>query len=95
MAKCNVPTVKQGGGSIMVWDCMSAAGVAELFVYEGHMNSARYITIMEEVLEPSILKLFKDNHPNVYFQQNNAPCYRAKSRITSSLLPLHSDRESF
>lgn len=80
-AECLVPTVKHGGGSIMVWGCMSAAGVGEVFMCEGYMNSVRYTAMMEEVLEASILKLYEDDHPNVYFQQDNAPCHRAKATV--------------
>ncbi len=37
--KCMVPTVKHGGGSVLMWACMSAAGVGELHVIDGIMNS--------------------------------------------------------
>lgn len=33
MPACVVPTVKHGGGSIIVWECFSAAGVGELMVH--------------------------------------------------------------
>ncbi len=36
--KCVLPTVKYGGGSVMVWGCMSAAGTGELQFIEGTMN---------------------------------------------------------
>ncbi len=34
-----MPTVKHGGGSVMVWGCMSAAGSGELQFIEGTMNA--------------------------------------------------------
>ncbi len=34
--KCMVPTVKHGGGSVLMWGCMSAAGVGELYFIDGH-----------------------------------------------------------
>ena len=34
--KCVIPTVKYSGGNIMVWGCMSAAGVGELHFIEGN-----------------------------------------------------------
>ncbi len=36
--KCMVPTVKHGGGSVLMWGCMSAAGVGELHFIDGIMN---------------------------------------------------------
>ncbi len=37
--KCVLPTVKHGGGSVMVWGCMSAASTGELQFIEGTMNA--------------------------------------------------------
>ncbi len=36
---CVLPTVKHGGGSIMVWGCMTTAGTGELQFIEGNMDS--------------------------------------------------------
>jgi len=46
--KCVFPTVKHGGGSVMVWGCMSAAGTGELQFIEGNMNSNMYCDILKQ-----------------------------------------------
>ena len=56
-SECVVPTVKHGGGSIMVWGCMTDYGVGQLFVCEGRMNSTKYINGLESTLLPH-LRLF-------------------------------------
>ncbi len=43
-----VPTVKHGGGSVLMWGCMSAAGVGELHFIDGVMNSQMYCSISIE-----------------------------------------------
>ncbi len=40
--KCVLPTVKHGGGTVMIWGCMSAAGTGELQFIEGTMNANMY-----------------------------------------------------
>ena len=37
-----IPTVKYGGGSIMVWGCFAASGPEPLAVIDGKMNSQVY-----------------------------------------------------
>ncbi len=46
--KCVLPTVKHGGGSVMVWGCMSAAGTGELHFIEGTMNANMYCDILKQ-----------------------------------------------
>jgi transposase len=60
---------------------MASSGVGEIFLCEGRMNAERYITMLNEVLEPSILKLFDEDVPQYYFQQDNAPCHKAKKSL--------------
>ena len=43
-----IPTVKHGGGSIMLWGCFSATGTGGLVRIEVKMNGAKY----REILEP-------------------------------------------
>jgi transposase len=43
-----IPTVKFGGGSVMVWGCISSQGVGEIIKVEGLMNSANIATFWIE-----------------------------------------------
>lgn len=70
-----VPTVKHGGGSVMVWGCMSAAGVGNLHFIEGIMDHKMYIRILKENLGPSAEKLGLQG--SYIFQQDNDPKHTA------------------
>lgn len=81
--QCVVPTVKHGGGSVMVWGCMTDSGVGEMFVCEGRMDSTKYINVLESALVPSFSTLFGDtNMDGVRFQQDNAPCHKSARTMT-------------
>ena len=55
--KCVMPTVKHGGGNVMVWGCRSVAGAGELNFIEGNMNSNMYCEILPQSMIPSLQKL--------------------------------------
>ena len=62
----------------MIWGCMAADGVGEMFVCEGRMNSQKYINVLETVLMPSLTNIFGDiNVHGIKFQQDNAPCRKS------------------
>ena len=75
LPQCLNPTVKHGGGGIMVWGCISSKGVGRLHRVEGTINAAHYIKILKFCALPSIKHHFKDG--DGIFQQDNAPCHTA------------------
>ncbi len=65
--KCVLPTVKHGGGSVMVWGCLSAAGTGELRFIEGTMNANMYCDILKQSMIPSLRRLSR----RAVFQHDN------------------------
>ena len=71
------PTVKHGGGRIMVWGCMGWNGVGVLTEVEGNMNAQQYVDILDAGVEESVEKLGLDMD-TFYFQQDNDPKHTAE-----------------
>ena len=46
-AENTIPTVKHGGGSIIMWGCFSPAVTGKLVRIEGMMDGAKYREILE------------------------------------------------
>eukprot|EP00795_Rhopilema_esculentum_P008069 gene8069-13984_t len=63
LPQCLNPTVKHGGGGIMVWGCISSKGVGRLHRVEGTINAAHYIKILKFCALPSMRHHFKDGWP--------------------------------
>ncbi|MBN3286955.1 TCB1 transposase, partial [Polyodon spathula] len=74
-----IPTVKYGGGSIMLWGCFSSAGTGHLVTIEGRMDGAKYRKILQENLLQSTKKLKLGR--NFTFQQDNDPKRKAKATL--------------
>ena len=62
-------TVKHDA-SVMAWRCFSSAGVGDITVVEGHMNSQMYIRILSSHMIPSARRLLEKTF---IFQQDNDP----------------------
>ena len=75
--KNTIPTVKHGGGNLMLWGCFSAKGTGRLHRIEGRMNGAMYREILGDNLLPSVRAL-KMGHGWV-FQHDNDPKHTAKA----------------
>ncbi|KAK3522444.1 hypothetical protein QTP86_011011 [Hemibagrus guttatus] len=72
-----IPTVKHGGGSIMLWGCISATGTRRLVRIERKMNAAMYRDILDESLLQSALDLRLGRW--FIFQQDNNPEHRVQT----------------
>ncbi len=73
--KCVLPTVKHGGGSVMVWGCMSAARTGELQFIEGTMNANMYCDILKQSMILSLWRLGR----RAVFQHDNGPKHTSKT----------------
>ena len=74
-----IPTVKHGGGSIILWGCFSVAGTGRLLRIERTMNGAKYRNILDENLLQSANDLRLEQ--KCTFQQDNDPKHTAKELL--------------
>ena len=73
--QCLRPTVKGGGGSVMVWGCVSRYGTGPVHRIDGIMDAIGYRNILADVLLP----YSEDNLPlNWLFQQDNDPKHTSR-----------------
>ncbi len=69
---CGDATVKDGGGSIMVWGCMTTAHTGELWFIEGNMDLNIYCDILKQKMMPSLQKLLSKNNHLKHHQDENS-----------------------
>lgn len=75
-SKYLLPTVKHGGGNIMVWGAFSRDGVGPIHRIDGIMDQVMYADIMKKIMLPH----GKDKMPRGWIlQQDNDPKHTAKS----------------
>ncbi len=83
-----LPTVKHGGGSVMVWGCMSAAGTGELQFIEGTMTANMYCDILKQSMIPSLRRL----GCRAIFQHDNDHCLAKAAEGKGDGLTTHVSR---
>lgn len=75
------PTVKFGGGSIMIWGCMTYTGLGHMHEVDGKMNSDQYIHILEQDLLPTMHEIRTFPFEDLIFQQDNDPKHMSKKTL--------------
>ncbi len=86
--KCVLPAVKHGGGRVMVWCCMSAAGTGELQFIEGTMNANMYCDILKQSMIPSLWRL----GCRAVLQHDNGHCLTKEDKGKDDGLAKHVSR---
>ena len=69
-------TLHFGGGSIMIWAAISYHGLHCIVPIEGNLTGQAYADILRDNLRPLCVRHFPVG--NGVFQQDNAPCHRAR-----------------
>ncbi|KAK3569735.1 hypothetical protein QTP86_004057 [Hemibagrus guttatus] len=75
--KNTIPTVKHGGGNIMLWGCFSAKGPGRLICVKERMNGAMYREILSKNILPSARALKMKR--GWVFQHDNDPKHTARA----------------
>ena len=68
ISACGIPTVKHGGGGVMVWGCFAVDIVSDLFRIQATLNQHSYHSILQHYVIPPGLLLFP---LSFVFQQDN------------------------
>ena len=75
LEECLTPSVKHGGGNVMVWGCFGAGKVGDLYRVKGILNKEGYHSILQRHAIPSGQRLIG---ANFILQQDNDPKHTSK-----------------
>jgi transposase len=70
-------TIKHGGGSLMMWGCMTTKGVGFACRIIGRMTGQSYVNILGNEFLPT-LDYFRWRKEDIIFQQDNDPKHKSK-----------------
>src|SRR5690242_14425213 len=77
------PTVKYGGGCLMIWGCMTAKGAGYMCRVDGNMDAQLYTDILNDELLFT-LDYCRLDRSDIVFQHDNDP--KHTSRMTTNWL---------
>lgn len=72
---CIVPSVKHGGGSVMVWGCFGGSTIGDIVRIQGILKKEGYKQILKNHVVPCGTRLIG---PEFVFQQDNDPKHTSK-----------------
>ena len=70
-----VPTVKHGGGSVMVWGCFGGNNTGDIVKIDGIMMKEVYLGILKNHCTPSGTRIVRELF---IFQEDNDPKHSSK-----------------
>jgi len=73
---CLVTNVHAGGGGIMVWGMFYWHTFGPLVPIGHYLNATAYLSIVSDYVHPFMGTLYQSS--DGYFQQDNAPCHKAR-----------------
>jgi hypothetical protein len=84
LKECLAPTVKHGGGSVMIWGCFRSGKLGPLVAVEGVMDQVQYVDILSKHLMPFYYNSVTTEkqtiplHSEYAFQEDNAPVHTSE-----------------